>query len=78
MTPAAERGAGWCEEGHALCFGTALRPHCAHGDFVLAGEQQARQVDVVLLNQEIDYSALTLTLLTVQIPVTSGDKEHQA
>lgn len=33
-----------------------------NGDFVLAGEQQTRKVDVVFLSKETDFSALmTLT-----------------
>lgn len=49
---AADGGAGRREEGGALVLGAPLGLEHVHGDFVLAGEQQARQVDVVLLRRE--------------------------
>lgn len=49
---AADGGAGRREEGGALVLGAPLGLEHVHGDFVLAGEQQARQVDVVFLRRE--------------------------
>ena len=44
--------AGGGEESGALVLGASLRLEHVDGDFVLAREQQAREVDVVLLSQE--------------------------
>lgn len=48
---AADGGAGRGEEGGALVLGAPLGLEHVDGDFVLAGEQQAREVDVVLLRR---------------------------
>lgn len=45
-------GAGRGEKGGALVLGAPLGLEHVNGDFVLAGEEQAREVDVVLLSQE--------------------------
>lgn len=49
---ASDGGAGRGEEGGALVLGAPLGLEHVDGDFVLAGEQQAREVDVVLLRRE--------------------------
>lgn len=49
---AADGSARRREEGGALVLGAPLGLEHVHGDFVLAGEEQARQVDVVLLRWE--------------------------
>lgn len=55
---AADGSAGRGEEGGALVLGAPLGLEHVDGDFVLAGEQQAREVDVVLLRREkTHYSA---------------------
>lgn len=71
---AADGGAGRGEEGGALVLGAPLGLQHVDGDFVLAGEQQAREVDVVLLSQEAHYSApMTLTCHPGQVPRSLGD-----
>lgn len=65
---------GWGEEGGALVLGASLGLQHVNSDFVLAGEQQAREVDVVLLSQETHYSALmTLTCHPGQVPWSFRD-----
>lgn len=49
---APDGGAGRGEEGGALVLGAPLGLEHVNSDFVLAGEEQAREVDVVLLSQE--------------------------
>lgn len=67
MRLAPDGSAGWGQEGGALVLGASLRLEHVNGDFVLAGEQQARKVDVVLLCQQTHYSAaMTLTCLRVR------------
>lgn len=74
MSLAADGSAGWGEEGGALILGASLGLQHVHGDFVLAGEQQSREVDVVLLGQETHYSALmTLTCHPGQVPWSFRD-----
>ncbi len=74
MSLAPDGSAGWGEEGDALVLGASLRLQHVNGDFVLAGEQQAREVDVVLLSQETHYSALmTLTCHPGQVPWSFRD-----
>lgn len=71
---APDGGAGRGEEGGALVLGASLGLERVKGDFVLAGEQQAWQVDVVLLGQEMHYSALmTLTCHPGQVPWSFRD-----
>lgn len=71
---APDGGAGWGEEGGALILGASLGLQHVNRDFVLAGEQQAREVDVVLLSQETHYSALmTSTCHPGQLPWSFGD-----
>lgn len=71
---APDGGAGWGEEGGALVLGASLRLQHMHCDFVLAGEQQAGEVDVVLLSQETHYSAMmTLTCHPGQVPWSFKD-----
>lgn len=66
---APDGGAGRGEEGGALVLGAPLGLQHVNGDFVLAGEQQTREVDVVLLRGETHYSALmTLTCHPGQVP----------
>lgn len=65
---------GWGEEGGALVLGASLGLQHVNSDFVLAGEQQAWEVDVVLLSQETNYSALmTLTCHPGQVPWSFRD-----
>lgn len=74
MSLAPDGSTGWCEEGGALVLGASLGLQHVNGDFVLAGEQQAREVDVVLLSQETHYSALmTLTCHPGQVPWSFRD-----
>lgn len=71
---APDGSAGWGEEGGALVLGASLGLQHVNSDFVLAGEQQAREVDVVLLSQETHYSApVTLTCHPGQVPWSSRD-----
>lgn len=71
---APDGGTGWREEGGALVLGASLGLQHVNGDFVLAGEQQAREVDVVLLSQETHHSALmTLTCHPGQVPWSFRD-----
>lgn len=71
---AADGGTGRGEEGGALILGAPLGLQHVDGDFVLAGEQQAREVDVVLLSQETHYSApTTLTCHPGQVPWSLED-----
>lgn len=71
---APDGGAGWGEEGGALVLGASLGLQHVNSDFVLAGEQQAREVDVVLLSQETHYSApMTLTCHPGQVPWSFRD-----
>lgn len=71
---APDGGAGRGEEGGALVLGASLGLEHVNSDFVLAGEQQAREVDVVLLSQETHYSALmTLTCHPGQVPWSFRD-----
>lgn len=72
LTP--DGSARWCEEGDALILGAPLGLQHVNCDFVLAGEQQAREVDVVLLSQETYYLALmTLTCHPGQVPWSFRD-----
>lgn len=65
---------GWGEEGGALILGAPFGLQQMDGDFVLAGEQQTREVDVVLLRKETDFSALmTLTCLPGQLPCATSE-----
>lgn len=74
MSLAPDGSAGGGEEGDALVLGASLRLQHVNSDFVLAGEQQAREVDVVLLSQETHYSALmTLTCHPGQVPWSLRD-----
>lgn len=74
MSLAPDGGAGRGEEGGALVLGASLGLEHVNSDFVLAGEQQAREVDVVLLSQETHYSALmTLTCHPGQVPWSFRD-----
>lgn len=49
MSLAPDGGTGWGKEGGALILGASLGFQHVNSDFVLAGEQQAREVNVVLL-----------------------------
>lgn len=74
MSLAPDGSAGWGEEGGALVLGASLGLQHVNSDFVLAGEQQAREVDVVLLSQETHYSApMTLTCHPGQVPWSFRD-----
>lgn len=74
MSLAPDGSAGWGEEGGALVLGTSLGLEHVNSHFVLAGEQQAWEVDVVLLSQETHYSALmTLTCRPGQVPWSLRD-----
>lgn len=56
MGLAPDGGTGRSKEGGALVLGASLRLEHVDGDFVLAGEQQAREVDVVLLGDRLLWS----------------------
>lgn len=74
LSLAADGGTGRREEGGAFVLGASFGLEHVNGDFVLAGEQQAREVDVVLLSQETHYSALmTLTCHPGQLPWSFRD-----
>lgn len=74
MSLAADGSTGRGEEGGALVLGASLGLQHVNSDFVLAGEQQAWEVDVVLLSQETHYSALmTLTCHPGQVPWSFRD-----
>lgn len=71
---APDGGTGRGEEGGALVLGASLGLQQVDGDFVLAGEQQAWEVDVVLLSRETDFSApMTLTCQPGQVPRSVRD-----
>lgn len=74
LSLAADGGTRRGEEGGALILGASLGFQHVNCDFVLAGEQQAREVDVVLLSQETHYSALmTLTCHRGHVPWSFRD-----
>lgn len=71
---APDGSAGWGEESGALVLRAPLGLQHVNSDFVLAGEQQAWEVDVVLLCKETHYSVLmTLTCHPGQVPWSLGD-----
>lgn len=75
---AADGSTGWGEEvgdeGAALVLRASLGLQHVNSDFIFAGEQQAGEVDVVLLSKETHYTALmTLTCHLGQVPWSFRD-----
>lgn len=64
MSLAPDGSAGWGEESGALVLRAPLGLQHVNSDFVLAGEQQAWEVDVVLLRDGLLWS-LGLVVATV-------------
>lgn len=79
---APDRSTGWGEECDALILGSSLGLHHVDSDFVLAGEEQAWEVDVVLLSpkkhmQESVLIALTDAHLSQAMDKTSKKYGHK-
>lgn len=62
---APDGGAGWGEEGGALVLGASLGLQQLNGDFVLAGEQQTWEVDVVFLSKKKKKCTLFSAFMTL-------------